>query len=61
MSSILIEGIRGPVNEDKLIIHFQKQKNNGGDILSVIYPLSINQQNAAVINFENEKSKNLLL
>jgi len=61
MSSILIEGIRGPVNEDKLIIHFQKQKNNGGDILSVIYPLSINQQNAAVINFENEKTADNVL
>ena len=55
MSAILVRGIKLPTTSDKIIIHFQKKKNHGGDVDSVFFPLSEYQPDTALVIFdENE-------
>ena len=61
MSSVLVHNIKQPATADKLIIHFQKRKNRGGDVDSIIYPLTAAESDAALVNFEEENSEYPLL
>jgi len=56
MSSVLVHNIKQPATADKLIIHFQKRKNRGGDVDSIIYPLTAAESDAALVNFEEENT-----
>ncbi len=51
--SIYVTGFHATAKAEELIIHFQKKKNGGGDIDSII----ISKRGAAVITFDNPEGK----
>lgn len=55
MSAILVRGINLPTTSDKIIIHFQKKKNHGGDVDCVFFPLSEYQTDTALVIFEEKE------
>lgn len=51
--SIFVTGFQATTKPDKLIIHFQRKKNGGGDITSI----TVSKRGTAVITFENPEGK----
>ncbi len=51
--SIYVTGFRATTKSEDLIIHFQKKKNGGSDIDSII----ISKRGAAAITFDNPEGK----
>ena len=54
--SIYVTGFRTQPRVDDLIIHFQRRKNGGGDIESIVIS---GKKVAAVITFDREEGKSL--
>ncbi|XP_077992551.1 uncharacterized protein LOC144446621 [Glandiceps talaboti] len=51
--SIIVSGIPAGVTRDQLEIHFQKRKNGGGDVASLIYPIrETPASDCAIVTFE---------
>lgn len=55
-SSICVTGFPKATSPETLIIHFQRKKNGGGDIIAV----KMNRQGAAVITFDSPEGKDTL-
>jgi len=55
MSAVLAKGIKLPTTSDKVIIHFQKKKNHGGDVDCVFFPLSEYQPDTALVIFDEKE------
>ena len=51
--SVYVTGFKSTAKSENLIIHFQRTKNGGGDIDSII----ISKRGAAVITFDNPEGK----
>ena len=51
--SIYVTGFQATTRSEELIIHFQRKKNGGGDIDSII----ISKRGAAVITFDDPEGK----
>ena len=51
--SVLVTGFNPATKSEDLIIHFQRKKNGGGDIDSIV----ISKKGTAVITFEDTKGE----
>lgn len=51
--SVYVTGYKSTARSEDLIIHFQRTKNGGGDIESIV----ISKRGAAVITFDNPEGK----
>ena len=51
MSSVIVSGIADTTTKEQLVIHFQKKRNEGGDVNLVIYPINSFLMGTAIINF----------
>ncbi|XP_070541466.1 uncharacterized protein [Ptychodera flava] len=60
--SIIVSGIPSSATRDQLEIHFQKRRNGGGDVASLIYPLNeTSVSDCAVITFERHEVAKMVL
>jgi len=53
--SVYVTGYKSTTKSEALIIHFQRSRNGGGDIESII----ISKRGAAVITFDSAEGKSL--